>query len=102
VSIQIVEVESQSITEDIRKAFSLAAAEKFLEGKKKKEFLRKLGDISESITYLAENVAFSPPYYNPSLVVAESRYRLGAVVVPTHLSHPETGLQEYYAVYLTS
>lgn len=99
--IQIVEVEQKSLNENIRDAFCLAAAARFLSGAARSEFETKLGLVSEDAYLLSHCVAFSDPITTPSIVVELSREMGGVVVVPIG-QRDEHSKQLFYGAWLSN
>ena len=98
--IQIVEVEQQGLSDDVRDAFCLAAAERFLEGSVRDSFLGLLGPTTDRAQRISHSVFFSEPSIEPRDVVRLSRERGGVVVVP--IGQKEADHQVFFAAWLSN
>ncbi len=100
--IQIVEVEQRGLTDIIRHAFCLAAAQRFLREQELLDFLSVLGLVTDDARRISRSVFFSDSFTTTRTVVQLSRERCGVVVVPIGQMDPETKVQLFYAAWLSN
>lgn len=92
---------AQHLTDELRAAICVAAAERFLKDETKEKFLKNTAErfkVTEQeqarVTALSKSISFSEPQYNPMAMHFTMAW--AAVVIPRSMFNEKTNKQPYY------